>query len=80
MSSEPQHAGRNRKWEHVHQCPQCGHIVKAEAIPRASIVTGVMTCPSCEWSGPINVQIIEEALDITGKAKRVSKAGVVSPH
>jgi predicted RNA-binding Zn-ribbon protein involved in translation (DUF1610 family) len=60
MTNGPQQGRMNGKWEHVHQCPQCGHVVRAEEIPRQAIVTGVMTCPKCEWSGPINVQIMRE--------------------
>jgi predicted RNA-binding Zn-ribbon protein involved in translation (DUF1610 family) len=80
MTSDPRHAERNRKWEHVHQCPQCAHIVKAEDIPRPAIISGVMTCPNCEWSGPINVQIVKGSPTENPKVKRVSRAGVVSSH
>ena len=58
MLKDSHHTATKEKWEHVYQCPQCGHIVKAEEIPRPAIISGVMTCPQCESSGPINVQII----------------------
>jgi hypothetical protein len=78
MTSGPQHGCGSGKWEHVHQCPQCEHIVKAEDIPRPAIISGVMTCPNCEWSGPMNVQIVKESsTEEPGKVKRVSRAGVV---
>jgi DNA-directed RNA polymerase subunit M/transcription elongation factor TFIIS len=44
--------------EHVHRCPQCGHLVKGDEIPYQAIVSGVMTCSKCEYSGPINIQIV----------------------
>jgi hypothetical protein len=49
-----------RDWEHVHRCPQCEHIVKADEIAHSAIVTGVITCLICDFSGPINVQIVPE--------------------
>jgi uncharacterized paraquat-inducible protein A len=49
---------RESRWEHAHQCSQCEHVVKGSEIPHQSIATGIMTCPRCEWSGPINVQIV----------------------
>lgn len=58
MGTTDTHAERN--WEHVHRCPQCEHIIKADDIPHSVIATGVITCPKCEFSGPINVQIVPE--------------------
>ena len=55
------HAEKN--WEHVHRCPQCEHIIKADEIPHSAIATGVITCPKCDSSGPINVQIVPENFD-----------------
>ena len=48
-------------WEHAHQCPKCGSIVKAEDIDLRTMATGVMTCPRCGVSGPINIQILKKA-------------------
>jgi hypothetical protein len=45
-------------WVHVHLCPQCEQVVLAENIAHVAITTGVMTCTECEWSGPINLQIV----------------------
>jgi predicted RNA-binding Zn-ribbon protein involved in translation (DUF1610 family) len=73
MTSGPPQGSANGRWEHVHQCPQCRHIVRAEQIPRPAIISGVMTCPNCEWSGPINVQIVKRSSkDEVGNAKQVS--------
>lgn len=78
MNDNPQHVGTKKKWEHVHQCLQCDHIVKAKDISSSAIMSGVMTCPNCEWSGPINVQIVKESFaEDLGKAKRESRAEVV---
>lgn len=48
------------KWEHAHQCPKCGFILKADEIDLKSLATGVITCPSCETSGPINVKVLSK--------------------
>lgn len=58
MDAKDVHADGN--WEHVHRCPQCEHIIKADEIPHSAIATGVLTCPRCNYSGPINVQIVPE--------------------
>jgi len=48
----------NRQWQHVHCCPQCGYVVKAEDLSHTAVSTGVMICPKCDCSGPINIQIV----------------------
>lgn len=47
------------RWEHAHQCRKCGHVVPIDDIDPRVITTGVITCPKCELSGPINVAIVE---------------------
>jgi hypothetical protein len=44
--------------EHTHQCKKCGHIVRGSEIDLKAISTGIITCPRCESSGPINIQIL----------------------
>jgi hypothetical protein len=46
-------------WDHVHQCDVCGHAVRIDHIDLKVIATGVITCPKCESSGPVNVRIID---------------------
>jgi hypothetical protein len=58
MDANDIHAKGN--WEHVHRCPTCEHIIAADEIPHSAIATGVITCPKCDYSGPINVQIVPE--------------------
>ena len=50
----------NTYWDHVHQCGACGHAVRIDEIDLKIITAGVITCPKCESSGPINVQIMDE--------------------
>ena len=50
------------KLEHAHECRTCGHAVRIDDIDLNVIAIGVITCPKCETSGPINVKIIEKSL------------------
>jgi hypothetical protein len=60
MENASSNASDEKKWEHAHVCSKCGHILGPDLIELNSIVLGVITCPKCEWSGPINLQIIEK--------------------
>ena len=56
---ETQKADAKKDWEHIHLCLKCGHTLNPDQIELGSIMLGVITCPKCEWSGPINLQIVE---------------------
>jgi hypothetical protein len=45
--------------EHSHQCKKCGYIMRGSEIDLKVISTGIITCPRCESSGPINIQILD---------------------
>jgi len=47
------------EWEHAHQCPKCGFVVKAADIGLRTMATGVITCPKCGTSGPIKITIVK---------------------
>jgi len=47
------------RWEHAHQCRNCGHVILIDDIDSRVIATGVITCPKCEGFGPINVAIVQ---------------------
>jgi len=47
------------RWEHAHQCRKCGYVVAVDDIDPNVITLGVITCPKCETSGPINVAIVQ---------------------
>lgn len=49
------------RWEHAHQCRKCGHLIPIDDIDSRTITTGVITCPKCEASGPINVAIVQKS-------------------
>jgi DNA-directed RNA polymerase subunit M/transcription elongation factor TFIIS len=44
--------------EHTHQCRKCGYVVPGNEIDLKAISTGIITCPRCGASGPINIQIL----------------------
>jgi hypothetical protein len=48
-----------KKWDSVHKCPQCGHILKLEDIDLKAATTGIVACPDCDLSGPIKIQVLE---------------------
>jgi ssDNA-binding Zn-finger/Zn-ribbon topoisomerase 1 len=43
----------------VHICPKCGHVMNLAEIEFNAITTGIMSCPRCDWSGPIRIQIVD---------------------
>lgn len=49
-----------KRWESVHRCPQCSHVVNLEEIDLRAIATGIIACPKCDWSGPVSIEIVEE--------------------
>ncbi len=61
-------------WESVHVCPNCGHVINLAELDLRAITTGIVTCPSCDWSGQIEIQIIDQV----PRKKPVSR-GFASP-
>lgn len=49
-----------QSWESVHVCPNCGHVVNLAELDFRAITTGIVICPSCDWSGQIEIQIIDQ--------------------
>ena len=43
---------------YAHRCLSCGTVVPGHDITQRAIVTGVITCPHCEASGPLNLHIL----------------------
>jgi predicted RNA-binding Zn-ribbon protein involved in translation (DUF1610 family) len=48
-----------RHWESVHVCPECEHVLYLAEIDLIVVTTGIVDCPKCGWSGPIEIQIVE---------------------
>jgi hypothetical protein len=48
-----------KQWESAHVCPQCGFPIDLKDIGLAEAMSGLITCPKCDWSGRIEIEIIE---------------------
>jgi DNA-directed RNA polymerase subunit RPC12/RpoP len=60
MSLEPPDKGGAKQWESVHKCSKCGQIVNLAEIDLRAIATGIIACPKCDWSGQVEIKIIEQ--------------------
>jgi transcription elongation factor Elf1 len=49
-----------QSWESGHVCPNCGHIINLAELDMKAITTGIVTCPSCDWSGQIEIQVVDQ--------------------
>ncbi len=52
-------ANKKKQWDSVHKCPQCGHVLKLGEIDLMTVTTGMVDCPNCTWSGPVEIQVVE---------------------
>jgi uncharacterized protein (UPF0212 family) len=43
----------------VYTCHQCGHVLNLSEIDLMTVMTGMVDCPKCAWTGPIEIQIVE---------------------
>jgi hypothetical protein len=48
-----------KRLESAHVCPRCAHVLNLADIDLKAITTGIVECPNCDWSGPIEIQIVE---------------------
>jgi hypothetical protein len=48
------------QWRSVHVCPKCDHIVDLAEIDLKAATTGIIVCSKCDWSGPIEIEILEK--------------------
>jgi predicted RNA-binding Zn-ribbon protein involved in translation (DUF1610 family) len=44
----------------AHVCPRCGFSIDLEELGLRAGTTGLVTCPKCDWSGPIEIRIISK--------------------
>jgi transcription elongation factor Elf1 len=49
-----------QSWESVHVCPNCGQVINLSELDMKAITTGIVTCPSCDWSGQIEIQVVDQ--------------------
>jgi hypothetical protein len=48
-----------KQWDSAHKCPQCGHVLKSADIDLKGGHDGNRGLSECNWSGPIDIQIVE---------------------
>ncbi len=60
MESERPEKNETRQWESAYVCPQCGNAITLKDIGVMERTTGVITCPKCKWSGPVDIGVIEQ--------------------
>jgi predicted RNA-binding Zn-ribbon protein involved in translation (DUF1610 family) len=60
MSAGSSKEENGHSWESVHVCPNCGHIINLAELDMRAITTGIVTCPSCYWSGQIEIQVVDQ--------------------
>ncbi|RZU43661.1 hypothetical protein BDD14_5351 [Edaphobacter modestus] len=59
MSPHTPDPRERRHWESVHICPKCDHVLNLAEIDLKTITTGIVSCLNCDWSGPIEIQMID---------------------
>jgi len=52
-------AQEGQSWESVHVCANCEQIINISEIDLRAITTGIVNCPTCDWSGQIEIQIVD---------------------
>ena len=60
MTAHASDSRERRHWESVHVCRNCGHIINLAELDLRAITTGIVTCPGCDWSGQIEIQVIDQ--------------------
>lgn len=52
---------RPSTWESAHVCPNCGYAIGLAEMDLTAITTGIVSCPHCDWSGQIEISIVDVA-------------------
>jgi ssDNA-binding Zn-finger/Zn-ribbon topoisomerase 1 len=47
----------------AHVCLQCGFSINLRDLGLGGGATGLVTCPQCDWSEPIEIQIVDKEPD-----------------
>jgi ribosomal protein L37AE/L43A len=47
------------RWESSHVCPRCSLALNLADFDLRTITTGIVVCPKCDWSGPIEIRIVD---------------------
>ena len=60
MAAKRPDKDERRRKASAHVCPQCGLSINLKDIGLKGGTTGLITCPKCDLSGPIEIQIVDE--------------------
>lgn len=60
MESRQPEKGPRKLKKSVHRCPKCAFEIDLKDLGLRRSTTGLVTCPKCEWSGPVNIGIAEK--------------------
>jgi predicted RNA-binding Zn-ribbon protein involved in translation (DUF1610 family) len=60
MTNQPADDNNHKEWQSVHKCPKCGHVVNLDETDLQVISTGMISCPTCGWFGPVRIKIMEQ--------------------
>ena len=61
MDSDRNVIEHGRSWKSVHVCPNCGLAIDLAELDMTAVTTGILTCPRCEWSGRIEITVVDAA-------------------
>ena len=62
MAAELKSEDYPSQWESAHVCSQCGFSMDLAELGLRGITTGLVTCPKCDWSGSIEIRILNRGL------------------
>jgi len=60
MSASETVPANGQAWESAHVCPNCGHVINLAELDMQALTTGIVTCPNCDWSGQIEIQVVDQ--------------------
>jgi predicted RNA-binding Zn-ribbon protein involved in translation (DUF1610 family) len=60
MTAEQNDNDEAKHWQSVHACPQCGFSINLKELGLKEGATGLVTCPRCNWSGPVEIRVIDQ--------------------
>ncbi len=63
MSNQLTEDSEQQGLESVHRCPKCGYTVNLGETDLSVIGTGMISCPSCDWFGPVRIKIANQEVN-----------------
>jgi predicted RNA-binding Zn-ribbon protein involved in translation (DUF1610 family) len=63
MDAQQPDKNRRQLKASAHLCPQCGHAISLKGLALLERSMGLITCPQCNWSGPVDIGVVEQELE-----------------